>query len=56
MRSIFHIFIITAALLNLTGCGYKGDPYYEHSADVNKKQKLLNCVAIDFDARTDDAV
>ncbi|OQX57856.1 MAG: hypothetical protein B5M52_06490 [Helicobacteraceae bacterium 4484_230] len=56
MRSIFHIFIIAAALLNLTGCGYKGDPYYERSADTSKEQKMSNRTVADFDERIGDAV
>jgi predicted small lipoprotein YifL len=56
MRSIFHIFIIAAALLNLTGCGYKGDPYYERGADVSKEQKMSNRTVADFGERIGDAV
>ncbi|WP_416768554.1 MULTISPECIES: LPS translocon maturation chaperone LptM [Sulfurimonas] len=29
MRSIFHMMIIAVCLLSLSGCGYKGNPYYE---------------------------
>jgi predicted small lipoprotein YifL len=56
MRSIFHIFIIAAALLNLTGCGYRGDPYYERGADVSKEQKMSNRTVADFGERIGDAV
>ena len=27
--TIFHPFIIASLLLSISGCGYKGSPYYE---------------------------
>ncbi len=39
--SIFHIAIIAGILLS--GCGYKGDPYYsEGDAPPNKHKEKLN--------------
>ncbi len=42
LRSIFHIVIIAGILLSLSGCGYKGDPYYDDAkVPQNKNKKMI---------------
>jgi predicted small lipoprotein YifL len=35
----FHAVIITAFLLGVTGCGYKGDPVYVDDSKQQEQQK-----------------
>jgi predicted small lipoprotein YifL len=36
---IFHITIITVLMLSLSGCGYKGPPYYPEDEKKVEKSK-----------------
>ncbi|MDD2652458.1 MAG: hypothetical protein PHX44_05360 [Sulfurimonas sp.] len=50
LSSVFHGVIIAIFLLNLSGCGYKADPYYQERAPngddnikfIIKKPKIDN--------------
>lgn len=37
LTSVFHLVIIAMFLLSLSGCGYRGDPYYLDSAPQSDK-------------------
>lgn len=37
IAGIFHLLIIASFLLDLSGCGYKADPYYQQSSELNDK-------------------